>query len=128
MPGAGRRTIPMVMSEDRQQTGLKNIFPRLPEPAAAETIETLLQSGNFRLERIVSHGHTSDKDFWYNQEQAEWVILLSGGARLLFADQNEEIELHPGDYLNIPTQQKHRVTWTDPEQPSVWLAIHYEPS
>jgi len=115
------------MSENRQQSKLKNIFSHLSEPAAAEALDTLLQTDNFRLERIVSHGQTSDKDFWYDQDQAEWVILLSGGARLRFAKQNKEIKLHPGDYLNIPAHQKHRVTWTDPDRPSVWLAIHYEP-
>jgi len=104
---------------------LKNIFSQLPESAANEWLETLLQTKDFRLERIVSQGQTSPDNFWYDQEQPEWVLLLSGGARLLFAGQSEEIELRPGDYLTIPAHQKHRVTWTSPDQPSVWLAIHY---
>ncbi|RLB57651.1 MAG: hypothetical protein DRG80_07875 [Deltaproteobacteria bacterium] len=116
------------MSETPRDHKLRNIFSPLLVPAADEWFETLLQSKNFRLERIVSQGHISPDNFWHDQDQAEWVILLSGGARLLFANQNEEIELHPGDYLNIPAHRKHRVVWTDPDQPSVWLAIHYEPS
>ncbi|NIA20254.1 MAG: cupin domain-containing protein [Xanthomonadaceae bacterium] len=103
----------------------ENIFSSFPVPAADEWIETLLQSKNFRLERIVSHGQTSPDNFWYDQDHPEWVILLSGSARLLFADQNQEIELYPGDYLSIPAHRKHRISWTDPGKPSVWLAIHY---
>ncbi len=104
----------------------ENIFSSLFEATTDEWIETLLQGKNFRLERIVSHGQISPDNFWYDQDHPEWVILLAGGARLLFANQNKEIELHPGDYLNIPAHQKHRVSWTDPDQSSVWLAVHYE--
>lgn len=113
------------MPDKNMQQELKNIFSRLPEPTDQEWIETLLQTGNFYLERIVSHGQTSPEDFWYDQDHAEWVLLLAGGARLLFADQNEEITLDPGDYLTIPAHRKHRVIWTDPNQPSIWLAVHY---
>jgi cupin 2 domain-containing protein len=116
------------MSEDQRKPELKNIFFPFPVPAAGEWVETLLQTKSFHLERIVSHGHISPDNFWHDQDHSEWVILLSGGARLLFANQNEEIELHPGNYLNIPAHRKHRVVWTDPDQPSVWLTIHYEPS
>jgi len=115
------------LSDDQQKPGLKNIFSPFPVPAANEWVETLLQTKNFQLERIVSHGQTSPEDFWYDQDHSEWVILLSGGARLLFADCNKEIKLNPGDYLNIPAHRKHRVVWTDPDQPSIWLTIHYEP-
>jgi cupin 2 domain-containing protein len=114
------------MPEKRQKEMLKNIFAGLAESPADELMETLLQGGGFRLERIVSRGHASPENFWYDQEHSEWVMLLSGSARLLFADSGEEIELHPGNYLIIPAHRKHRVAWTDPDQPSVWLAIHYE--
>lgn len=113
------------MPDNNLKQELKNIFSSLPEPTDDEWIETLLQAGNFHLERIISHGQASSKNFWYDQNHSEWVILLSGGARLLFADCNKEMELRPGDYLTIPAHRKHRVTWTDPNQPSVWLAIHY---
>ena len=115
------------MTETHRDHELKNIFSSFPVPAADEWIETLLQTEGFRLERIVSYGHISPDNFWHDQDHSEWVILLSGGARLVFADQKEEINLRPGDYLNIPAHRKHRVTWTDPDQPSIWLAIHYEP-
>ncbi|MFO0919698.1 MAG: hypothetical protein U0872_15475 [Planctomycetaceae bacterium] len=31
----------------------------------------------------------------------------------------------PGDFLNIPAGKKHRIDWTTPDQPTVWLAVHY---
>jgi cupin 2 domain-containing protein len=31
----------------------------------------------------------------------------------------------PGAYVHIPAHRKHRVEWTDPNQPTIWLAVHY---
>ena len=55
------------------------------------------------------------------------MALLSGGAGLRFEDEAEPRVLAPGDYLLIPAHRRHRVEWTDPETPTVWLALHYEP-
>ena len=105
---------------------LVNIY-RAPDAAAAEeSIELLLDGGRFRVERIVSNGQTTPEGEWYEQDAAEWVVLLTGGARLRFESPNEVLELAPGDYVNIPAQRRHRVEWTDPNEPTVWLAIHYE--
>jgi cupin 2 domain-containing protein len=30
----------------------------------------------------------------------------------------------PGDWLEIPARCRHRVAWTDPNQETVWLAVH----
>jgi len=30
-----------------------------------------------------------------------------------------------GDYINIPAFKKHKVSWTLPNQESIWLAVHY---
>ena len=35
------------------------------------------------------------------------------------------VELLPGDTINIPAHQKHRVEWTSPNKPTVWLAVFY---
>ena len=56
----------------------------------------------------------------------ECVVLLSGSAGLLFEDKAELCVMHPGDYVHIPAHRRHRVEWTDPEQKTVWLALHYE--
>jgi cupin 2 domain-containing protein len=51
------------------------------------------------------------------------VVLLSGGARLGF--ETGEIEVRPGDFVHIPAHQKHRVEWTTPAEPTIWLAVFY---
>ena len=43
-------------------------------------------AADVRIERIISHGHASPADFWYDQAQHEWVIVLKGAARLQFED------------------------------------------
>ena len=104
--------------------GLSNLFADLPAPTAEESIESLLAAPGVRIERIVSRGHVSPEGFWYDQATPEWVLLLSGAARLLL-EGDGPVELRPGSFINIPAHRRHRVEWTDPERPTVWLAIHY---
>jgi len=61
----------------------------------------------------------------YDQETHEWVLLLGGAARLRF-EGDEPLDLLPGAFVNIPAHKRHRVEWTDPARPTIWLAIHYE--
>lgn len=100
-----------------------NLFTDLPSKLPNELITTLLAATNLRIERIVSHGHASPDGFWYDQDQHEWVVVLQGAARLSI--EGAAKELMPGDYINIPAHQKHRVEWTTPEEPTVWLAVFY---
>jgi cupin 2 domain-containing protein len=102
-----------------------NLLRDLPDARAAEIIETLLQAPAVRIERVVSHGQASPEGFWYDQDEAEWVLLLSGAARLRFADEPEARVLAPGDHLYIAAHRRHRIDWTDPGQPTVWLAIFH---
>ena len=90
-----------------------------------ELFEILLETPAIRIERITSHGHVSPKDFWYDQERHEMVFLLRGSAALRFEDEHEVFTMEPGDFVNIPAHRRHRVEWTDPDQPTVWLAVHY---
>jgi cupin 2 domain-containing protein len=99
------------------------LFNELPAHLPNEFISTLLESAQVRIERIVSQGHASPDGFWYDQVQHEWVMVLKGAARLCLEDQT--IEMRPGDFLNIPAHTKHRVEWTTPDEPTVWLAVHY---
>jgi cupin 2 domain-containing protein len=103
---------------------MSNLFADLPNEIPDELIETLLQAKTVRIERIVSRGHVSPPDFWYDQPENEWVVLLRGAARLRFEE--HVIELEPGDYVDIPAHKKHRVEWTTPDEPTVWLAVYYE--
>lgn len=90
---------------------MNNIYKQLPDNMNKEVFETLAQSDNIKIERIISKGQISEPDFWYNQEQNEWVIVLQGEAILSF-ELSEDVWLKSGDYLNIPAHQKHRVKWT----------------
>ena len=105
-----------------------NLFAGLPvEARADELVVDLLSRPNLRIERIVSTGQASPEGFWYDQEWAEWVVLLSGAAEVRFADEPDPRRLVAGDWLHIEAHRRHRVEWTDPAQPSVWLAVHYRP-
>jgi len=105
----------------------ENIFSGLPAELSGELIETLLQSGETRIERIISDGQVTPEGEWYDQTQDEWVIVLQGAARLQMFDQEDEIALLAGDYLHIPARCKHRVSWTDPQQKTLWLALFFTP-
>ncbi len=102
---------------------IPNLLSNIPQSLPQELIETLASSSQVRIERIISQGHTSDPDFWYDQSSHEFVLLLQGQARLAFEDHT--VDLNSGDYLTIKAHQKHRVTWTPPDHPTVWLAVHY---
>lgn len=104
--------------------GSKNLFDAIPDLLPEELTETLVTSEAVRIERIVSQGHASAKDFWYDQEENEFVIVLKGEGQVLY-ESGEVFELQAGDYLNIPAHQKHRVTYTMPDGDTVWLAVFY---
>jgi len=105
---------------------LKNLFSQYPEVLSEEIFEDIVAAPTVRIERIVSKGHSSPEGFWYDQEKNEWVVLLKGSAELHFEGEATPVKLLPGDYLNIPAHTKHRVAWTDPDQETVWLAVHYD--
>jgi cupin 2 domain-containing protein len=103
-----------------------NLLRDLPDAAAAEISDTILSAPGLRIERIVSLGQESPPGFWYDQPEAEWVLLLTGAARLRFADEDEDRVLAPGDCVHITAHRRHRVAWTDPEQPTVWLGVFHQ--
>jgi len=99
-------------NKQRPQSGVPpvhNLFAGLPAELPQEWCQDLLQTGHFRLERIVSAGQASPEGFWYDQPAHEWVALLSGGAGLKFADRPEVVVLKPGDHLFIPAGCRHRL-------------------
>ncbi len=104
---------------------MKNLFSNLPTDLPEELTEVLAAGQEVRIERIVSTGQASPPGFWYDQALSEWVVVLQGGAKLLFEGDSEPLHLSPGDYVNIPAHRKHRVEWTSPDQPTVWLAVFY---
>jgi cupin 2 domain-containing protein len=106
-------------------TDLKNLLADIPEQLPQELVEVLASAPGVRIERIVSHGHCSPDGFWYDQDDNEFVMLLSGAARLLFEGDAKPIEMKLGSYVNIAAHQRHRVEWTDPDVKTVWLVVFY---
>lgn len=104
---------------------LSNLFDGLPASPDAEQFLELLARPGLKIERIVSNGQASPPCFWYDQENGEWVAVLSGEALLRFEDEPEPRRLKAGDFIDIAPRRRHRVDWTIPDQPTVWLAIHY---
>lgn len=102
-----------------------NLFAEIPTNLPDELTQTLLSASNLRIERIVSKGHRSPDDFWYDQADDEWVLLLQGEARVGFADA-ESVTLNSGDYLLIKAHCLHRVEWTTDETETIWLAVHFK--
>jgi cupin 2 domain-containing protein len=100
-----------------------NLFADLPVELPAELTHTLAAGPGVRVERIVSRGHASPPGFWYDQEEAEWVLVVRGAARIRFEDGG--VELRPGDHFTIPARRRHRVEWTAQDEPTVWLAVFY---
>lgn len=103
---------------------MKNLFADIPRMPDEELVESVMRSERVRIERIVSQGHCSPKKGWYDQLENEWVTVLEGSGRLEFED-GREVTLSRGDCLDIPKRRKHRVVWTDPSRPTVWLAVFY---
>ena len=104
---------------------MDNLFAEPLTPLPEELVEELVRSGGARLERIVSLGHATPPGQWYDQDSNEWVVLLRGAAVLRFEDELEPRTLRPGDWIDIRAHRRHRVEWTAPSEPTVWLALHY---
>ena len=103
-----------------------NLFADAPANLPDELFTVLLERSGLRIERIVSHGHASPPGFWYDQEQNEWVLVLQGAARLRFEDQDQSIDMMPGDFVDIAGHRRHRVEWSTPDEPTIWLAVFYD--
>ncbi len=102
-----------------------SLFATLPDATLEEQVEVLSQSAGVRIERIVSGGQSSPPGFWYDQPRDEWVAVLSGRARIEIEGRTSPIELGPGDWLEIPARQRHRVVQTSLDEPTLWLAVHH---
>ncbi len=101
----------------------QNLLRNIPTSVPDEIFETIISKQNIKIERIISKGHKSEANFWYDQDKSEWILILKGEARLQFEDKS--IHLTPGDYLNIAAHQRHRIDWTTLEEETIWLAVFY---
>ena len=106
-----------------------NLFDNIPEELPKELINVLTENESVKVERIVSDGHASPDGFWYDQDENEWVLLVSGSAVLSIEKEPgiEQIELKPGDHLLIQPHQRHRVESTSQTEKTIWLAVYFSP-
>ncbi len=102
-----------------------NLLADVPAGLIGEELRTLLATPDLRIERIVSTGHASPPGFWYDQDWAEWVLVVAGQAGLLIDGEAAPRVLGPGSYLHLPAHCRHRMEWTSAEVPTVWLAVHH---
>lgn len=101
-----------------------NLFDALPTELPEELVEILAETPHVRIERIVSLGHSSPDNFWYDQEESEWVLVVRGNAVLRFAD-GESVSMRAGDFQLIDARRKHRVEQTSEEEPTLWLCVFF---
>jgi cupin 2 domain-containing protein len=99
----------------------RNVFAKLPKEMDREDFLILFENSSAKVERIVSHSHSSPQGFWYDQDWDEWVVIMRGSATLEF-EGNQLVELKEGDCMTIAKHVKHRVARTSRE--TVWLAVH----
>ncbi|MCW8838296.1 MAG: cupin domain-containing protein [Thiovulaceae bacterium] len=102
----------------------KNIFDGIPDNLKNELFEDIFSNENIKIERIVSKGHISPESGWYDQNTAEFVVVVQGEAVLSFLDA-DDVRLKEGDYINIPAHTKHKVSYTSSNPETIWLAIHF---
>ncbi len=102
----------------------ENIYGSIPKDQDTEVYDEIIRAPGVRIERIISKGHTSPESGWYDQEENEWVMVLKGSGTLTFED-GSVAHLSKGDHINIPAHRKHRVSWTEPDQLTIWLAVFY---
>ncbi|WP_136661116.1 cupin domain-containing protein [Nitratireductor sp. XY-223] len=113
---------------NKRHPSVGNLFSGLPgDKVEGEIFDTLQSAPGMRIERIVSTGQVTAEDDWYDQDDDEWVVVLAGAARLQIEGESEERSLTVGDWIRLPAHCRHRVTWTQDNPPTVWLAVHHEP-
>ncbi len=101
-----------------------NILGGIPESLPEELEQVLAENEHVSIRRILSRGHSTPAQGWYEQQDHEWVLVLKGEGIIEFAD-NSECHMFEGDYCYIPALKKHRVKWTREQEVTVWLAIHF---
>ena len=95
-----------------------NLFENSDAPQNGEIFETLLESKEVLIERIISSGKQEKK--LYKQDHDEWVMIAQGEALLQL--EKERIRLKKGDWLLIKQGIRHQVLETI--SGTLWLCVH----
>lgn len=96
---------------------VQNLYLKEEPNENSELFSTLFQNDSLKIESIRSW--LKDPGEYYNQEQDEWVLLLSGEAKLEI--DNQTFDLKNGDYCFIPKHTPHRVLSTSKN--ALWLGV-----
>ena len=78
-----------------------NIFAGISQAVGEEQFQTLFENSAVKIERIISRSYSSPENFWYDQSEPEWVIVLRGAATLEF-EGGRFVEMKTGDHVTIP--------------------------
>ncbi|MDH5925838.1 cupin domain-containing protein [Vibrio lentus] len=103
---------------------MSNIYSDVPSSIPNEIFNDIITTENVRIERILSHGHSSPEQGWYDQDENEWVMVLEGQGVIEFED-GRVVTLSKEDYINIAAREKHKVVGTDRGVVTIWLAVFY---
>ena len=99
---------------------------RLSDPSSApptgERVERVFDRDGVVIEHILSG--ELEKPTAYNQAEHEWVVLLSGRARLRIG--GEDVAISAGEWLFLPAELEHEVVETSPG--ATWLAVFFAPT
>ncbi len=112
-------------AEEVVATDYVRLLEDIQAAPGAESVQVLLESQHVRIERIVSRGYQSPPGFWYDQAHDEWVVVIAGCGVVTF-DDDREIRMTPGDSVYLPARCRHRISYTDPDVPTVWLAVRID--
>lgn len=97
-----------------------SFLDNIPSSLHEEVFQTIIKNENVKIERIISYGQHTPQEFWYDQTEDEFVLVLEGEAKIAYDDENL-YHLKKGDSLYIKAHQKHQVRYTS--NPTIWLAI-----
>ena len=104
---------------------MKNLLTNVPTELPEELVERLLDASSVRIERIISRGTRPPRDSGTTKMNmnGSWCFAVPP---LCFSKEiSQPLEMREGDCLTIPAHTRHRVHWTTPDEPTIWLAIHY---
>ena len=71
------------MRYSKAQNKFGNLLSNLPDQIDDEIFETIINSEGCKIERIISKGHHSPDNYWYDQEKNEWVMVLMSCVTIL---------------------------------------------
>lgn len=106
---------------------IQDVLSDIPDKLPEELFQTMINTSGVRIERIISRGHQTPPDEWYDQHEDEWVMVIQGAAELAFDDGRLPVRLGEGQSIYLPAHCRHRVSWTAPGANTIWLAVFFPP-